>query len=185
MSKKDEEIRARLPGIEKDGWIKYVKEKKKFENLSQLVRYCVQGYIDGDLIEKEFSSQTGIERKSEIDETIELLKEFKDFKKTQENQNEQLHMISTYITNSQRTFPSEPIETMKKHDIERDIIKVIGVKPMTSEQLATIFEISEHRILKFLNSMLQKRTLGLNDKMEYIIVESEDQLKELKFGEVK
>jgi len=186
MTEEKKGILVKLSKYEKEKWKKYVKETDDIGSVSQLIRNTINSYIKGDLIEKD---SVRVEHKInqadlleiQIQESKAKTQSLEDLKKIIENQSKKIENLAIYIENSHRTFPREPTEIMSKLNIEGKIIDLIGTRLLTSEELAKEFKMTEVRILKFLNRLTEQHLIGLNKRMEYVLVESEKQIKDLKY----
>lgn len=170
-------LRIRINPILKEKLQEIVNEKYEYSTLSDLIRDILTDYIGGKLVPiSSIKFKESKEVKSEIDQTIELLQEIKKIKKNQNRQENMISAIFQHYENGQLSYPEIPVETMTKHDIEAEIIRLIKIKPMKSEELGEIFKITEPRILKFINPLLKSHIIGFNNKMEYILIEIKENI---------
>lgn len=154
-------IGIRINKDKKAEYIKYLNTlinsegKLRFRNLSQFVKYLIDGYIDGTIIEAKTKKQM----EHSESRTREIIKEeMKEATITFKN------MITDF--KSSLSLP----EISKDYDMEHQILMLLEANNLTSERMAEILKVKEPVILKSLNRLVDVKMVKLNKNSEYEVM---------------
>lgn len=156
---KGKRIGMRIKPKEKETWEKYIEDSKgRFQNLTQLIKYAVNSYIMGDLMEK--NSENSKEKK-DLDKTTDQ------YQKELKSLNEKLEEMSSHLKNL------EVRDVKNTEKLKGRILTVIKKVPCTSEEISKILGEDEIKIIEQLSVLMKKEIITFNKNMEYYIKEGD------------
>lgn len=155
ISTKEKDIRVRLYEEEKLKWRDFVYGSKgKFNGVSQLVRFCVNSYIEGDFIEKGEQNTKEQESLRINDNKLEKIEE----------------LLESKLNAMKNQFQKERNDEKKiigSEQIKGKILKMLKKANYTSEEIADFLDLEETDLLTPLKELVKQELIGYNDKMEY------------------
>ena len=129
--------------------------KPRFTNLSQFIKWLIDGYVDGTIVEAKTKKQMEHSEKR----TREIIKEeMKEATITFKS------MIADF--KSSLSLPEIP----KDYDMEHQILILLEANNLTSEKIAEILKVKEPVILKSLNRLVDVKMVKLNKNREYEVL---------------
>lgn len=155
------QIGMRIDPNEKEKWEKFVIDSNgKFKKLSQLIRYVVNSYIMGDLVESSSNNQSN----PKFQELAELKLKY-------ESELKDLNVKKAEMENFLRNLKISD-SGKKEESLRGRILTTLKKAPYTSEELANILEIDEGNIIEQLSFCFKSGLLEINGNNEYCLKEA-------------
>jgi len=150
-----ESLRIRCSKEQKEGWNKFIKENPFFFDLSKFFRYLANGYIMGDIIEKE--------RLQEFNGTSKELEVLKDMLSMQEKESQKFRENITEIF--QRL--NEKQDSKISISLKGQVLTLLKKTSYTPEELVKGLNREDHEIYDVLADLMNKNLIDFNNKGEY------------------
>lgn len=152
--KKEKWVQVRISDKQHKAWNEFVNENEYFEDVSKLVRFAVEEYI-----ERFGKNQESISKSKELMNTNKLIDEL------QKQRAEYMTKINELMTKS-----AEKEKIKENHDIKGKLLTLLEKVSLKSEDIAKILGIAEPYIIDLCNSLINQSLLKLNKKMEYEVI---------------
>lgn len=151
---KEISIRLRMNKSQKSKWVNFVNKNDSFSNLSGLIRYCVNGFIDGEL---QATNQNTIA-------SITLKSKEAELNAQQIALNEKLEAMEKHILklSNQQT-------TKESLQLKNRILKQLKKAWYSMEEISDVLEIDESIIADELANLLKAAAIKFNSSMEYTV----------------
>lgn len=153
------QLNLRLSDKKKAKWKKFLIDSD-FTDLTKLIKYCVDGYIDGLLIEKHKIQQikNNNQREKQLDEIIKILTEQRETLLSRLNGMKQAGLEEQDIMNTQQA----------KNQILKFLEKV---GKATNDEISEVIGIKLPKTQKILNQLeVEQRLIRMNKDSSYELV---------------
>jgi predicted XRE-type DNA-binding protein len=140
---------------EKRKWKEATGKGKRFTTMTALVKYCVEGYLNGVLIEKP------TKKKGKSKKTTTLENELKSINKKIKDIEEQNKELFDELK-EERDQLKETVEVADKQEIKERIFTILKKGKFTADELAKALQVPKPKVLTVLNAMEIKEKWSLD-----------------------
>jgi len=161
--KAEEFFTMRIKSSQKGLWENFIRSSnKRFTKLSQLVRYCVNGYINGYLVENTDQNNSQLKR---------LLNEKKilyddEISKLNKTMSDMMDLLLTQVV--------EPNKTIEGEEIEFRLLTALKKANYNSKELSITCKLKHEAVIPHLTSLIKEGSIGRNDNNEYFYIKKEE-----------
>jgi hypothetical protein len=156
--KADQLFNMRIKPSQKEVWESFItNSNKRFTKLSQLIRFCVNGYINGYLVENVDQNKAQLEKL--LEEKNLLYND--ELSKLNQAMNDIMDLILNEVV--------KPDKAVKGEVAKGQILTALKKGNYTSTELAKMFKMKPEYIIPQLTPLIKEGSVGRNDDNEYYL----------------